>query len=323
MGIGRCELLRLHVAAMLRVATLALVTFIAVGASWQLAAAAAGESTVRSITALRAVPAARGGFSADRGGAIEAQLVRTTLSGAALILGGGIPVSVVDSGAVRSLRVPRGATVADVVDLAGVTLGPRDQVLPADGTAEVDAGAVVKVLRVAEASAVVQEPIPFGVQTVADSSMAQGRVVVATPGAAGLAQNTYSVVTVDGAVAARVLVASVQLVAPTPEVRRVGTAVVAPVAPGDIQSIITAAAARWGADPTQLLRVAYCESRYNPNAYNASSGASGLFQFLASTWAANSVRAGYGGASVFDPVANANTAAMMFAAGQAGQWSCK
>jgi hypothetical protein len=35
------------------------------------------------------------------------------------------------------------------------------------------------------------------------------------------------------------------------------------------------------------------------------------------------VRAGYAGASVFDPVASANVAAYMFARGQAGQWSCK
>jgi hypothetical protein len=41
------------------------------------------------------------------------------------------------------------------------------------------------------------------------------------------------------------------------------------------------------------------------------------------TWAANSVRAGYSGASVWDPVASANTAAYMFRNGQAWQWSCK
>ena len=82
------------------------------------------------------------------------------------------------------------------------------------------------------------------------------------------------------------------------------------------------AAAAQGANAEQLLRVAYCESRYNPGAYNAS-GASGLFQFLPSTWAANSVRAGFAGASVWDPVASANVAAYMFARGQAGQWVCR
>jgi soluble lytic murein transglycosylase-like protein len=70
------------------------------------------------------------------------------------------------------------------------------------------------------------------------------------------------------------------------------------------------------------MRVAYCESRYNPGAYNAS-GAAGLFQFMPGTWAVNSVRAGFAGASVYDPVAAANVAAWMFARGQAYQWVCR
>jgi soluble lytic murein transglycosylase-like protein len=54
----------------------------------------------------------------------------------------------------------------------------------------------------------------------------------------------------------------------------------------------------------EALAVIDCESRGDPDAYNPSSGASGLFQFLPGTWAVASVRAGYGGASVFDPEAN-------------------
>src|SRR5205085_2853814 len=81
-------------------------------------------------------------------------------------------------------------------------------------------------------------------------------------------------------------------------IRRVGTRI--PPGSSDIEAIIRDAAAAQGANAEQLLRVAYCESRYNPGAYNAS-GASGLFQFLPSTWTANSVRAGFAGASVWDP----------------------
>ncbi len=133
--------------------------------------------------------------------------------------------------------------------------------------------------------------------------------------------NTYRVHVVDGADAGRTLVSTFEVVTPVAEVRRVGTKP-AP-APADIESVIRTAAAAWGADASQLLRVAWCESRYNSYAVNARSGAAGLFQFMPATWAANSVRAGYGGASVFDPVASANVAAYMFARGQAAQWSCK
>ena len=44
---------------------------------------------------------------------------------------------------------------------------------------------------------------------------------------------------------------------------------------------------------------------------------------MPATWAANSVRAGFAGASVFDPAAAANVAAWMFARGSAGQWTCR
>lgn len=57
------------------------------------------------------------------------------------------------------------------------------------------------------------------------------------------------------------------------------------------------------------LAVMKCESNGDPEAYNPYSGASGLFQFLPSTWATASPQAGFGGASPFDGVANIATAA--------------
>ncbi len=312
----------------LRVAALSLVTFVVFGLSWQLASFAATSADPSFDLASRVQPASRGLAVSARyraaasGYATETDRSRGSASGAVLTLTSGIRVNVVEGGASRSLRVVRGSTVAEALDQAGVARGPLDKVVAReDGT--VAAGDTITVVRVSQTQVVVHEAIPFPVQTVNDASLAVGRVVVATPGVPGQAENTYVVLANDGVEADRALVASVELAAPVAEVRRVGTFRPPPPAGGDIESIIRAAAAQWGADPSQLLRVAYCESRYNPSAYNPSSGASGLFQFLASTWAANSVRAGYGGASVFDPVANANTAAYMFAHSQAGQWSCK
>ena len=55
--------------------------------------------------------------------------------------------------------------------------------------------------------------------------------------------------------------------------------------------------------------VADRESNFDPDAYNQRSGASGVFQFIPSTWAWASEEAGYGGASPFDAHANVGTAA--------------
>jgi len=167
------------------------------------------------------------------------------------------------------------------------------------------------------------------VQTVNDPTLAVGKTVVATAGVPGVLENTYRVTSADGVAESRTLIVSVHLSDPVAEVRHVGTMPVATPKPvtvsygsGDIQSIIVAAANRFGVDPNWLLRVAKCESGFNPNAYNPS-GASGLFQFMPATFAANSVRAGFGGSSIWDPVASANTAAYMFSVGQSRQWTCK
>ena len=65
--------------------------------------------------------------------------------------------------------------------------------------------------------------------------------------------------------------------------------------------------------------VAYCESRYHPTSVNSSSGASGLFQFLPSTWAFTP----YHAKSPFDPVANANAAAWLYKRDGPSQWECQ
>jgi hypothetical protein len=177
---------------------------------------------------------------------------------------------------------------------------------------------------VVEREETLRDALGFDVRAVADPTLERGRQVVERAGQPGEVANTYRLTIVDGVEADRVLVRSVVLVAPVEEIRRVGARVptVPAAVPTNIEGIIRDAAARYGADPDQLLRVAWCESRYNPNAYNPS-GAAGLFQFMPRTWAANSARVGLAGASPFDPVAAANVAAWMFARGAAAQWSCK
>ncbi|HEX2153942.1 MAG TPA: transglycosylase SLT domain-containing protein [Acidimicrobiia bacterium] len=77
------------------------------------------------------------------------------------------------------------------------------------------------------------------------------------------------------------------------------------------------------------LAVMKCESGGDPEAYNPYSGASGLFQFLPSTWATVSPGAGFGGMSVFDAEANIGTAAWLsdYYAGRGSSpwapWTCR
>jgi septal ring factor EnvC (AmiA/AmiB activator) len=61
----------------------------------------------------------------------------------------------------------------------------------------------------------------------------------------------------------------------------------------------------------EALAIIDCESHGDPDAVNPYSGASGLFQFLPSTWATTAPNAGYSGYSVFDPEANIAVAAWL------------
>lgn len=303
------------VAELRRVASLALLTLVAFVASWAVA------SSASSVPSVGGAPA----ILVGRVAAVSRSLPRQIpLPDPELLRLGApsVPLALLDASGLTSLRAPRATTVAEALAVNGVEVGPQDR-LSSPPDAIVNAGDIIRLVRVVGHEVVVREPLSFAVQTVRDPTLPAGRVLVATAGVAGLADNTYLVQVEDGVEAGRTLVGSVEIVTPVAEVRRVGTKPAAPAAaPAEIEAIIRAAAARWGADPTQLLRVAWCESRYNPSAFNAS-GASGLFQFMPRTWAANSVRAGHSGANVFDPVASANVAAYMFSIGQAGQWTCK
>jgi soluble lytic murein transglycosylase-like protein len=101
---------------------------------------------------------------------------------------------------------------------------------------------------------------------------------------------------------------------PAPKPRPV--AFVVPASKAGIAAIIRSAAARYGVNGDQLLRVASCESGLNPNAQNRS-GASGLFQFKPATFY------GHGGHNIWDPADQADVAARMFSQGLASEWTCR
>jgi predicted nucleic acid-binding Zn-ribbon protein len=81
----------------------------------------------------------------------------------------------------------------------------------------------------------------------------------------------------------------------------------------------------------QALRVMRCESGGNPDAVHPDSDASGLFQFLAGTWAFASIQAGFPAASRFDAEANVAAAAWLVGysirtghpGGAWGHWVCQ
>jgi hypothetical protein len=103
----------------------------------------------------------------------------------------------------------------------------------------------------------------------------------------------------------------------SPATRPAGTFTPPPGSGGDGLAAIYAV---FGSSPglSWALRVANCESHYNPLAVNRSSGASGLFQFMPATWNAN-----FPGQNIWDPYAQARGALVFYNAGRQSAWTCK
>ena len=93
-----------------------------------------------------------------------------------------------------------------------------------------------------------------------------------------------------------------------------------PAPPPQIAKDITDAFSPLGPAAVQwAMNVAWCESRYHPNSVNSDSGASGLFQFLPSTWSGTP----YAKLSPFDPRANSFAAAWLYSHYGPGRWQCQ
>jgi hypothetical protein len=87
----------------------------------------------------------------------------------------------------------------------------------------------------------------------------------------------------------------------------------------ELIAIIYDAADRYGQPREDMLRVARCESDLVPTAVNGRGGSYGLFQFKPGTWLGTP----FGEYDIFDPRANANAAAWMWAQGRRREWVCQ
>ena len=91
-----------------------------------------------------------------------------------------------------------------------------------------------------------------------------------------------------------------------------------------VQDKIIELSDKYGADSDLMLRIAYCESRYNPESQNGSSTAGGVYQFIDGTWNANATRhwgdqAKY--KNKYDANDNIELATWMVASGGLSHWN--
>ena len=83
--------------------------------------------------------------------------------------------------------------------------------------------------------------------------------------------------------------------------------------------VIRSYAEAFGADAELALRIVRCESGFNPDAQNPTSSASGLFQFINSTWESQSQKYGVS-TEKNDPYGQIEVATRMLADGGKSHW---
>ncbi len=114
-------------------------------------------------------------------------------------------------------------TVADVISLAGITLGDADYCEPSVDTA-VENGMEITVFRTVIKTETVSETIKYSTETKNDGSMTVGETKVETAGQNGEKKVTYQVTYVNGEETSRLELTSVTVKEPVTEVKYVGTA---------------------------------------------------------------------------------------------------
>ena len=153
-------------------------------------------------------------------------------------------------------------TVADVLEVAGVTLGDDDE-LDADVDDYIAIGQDLTVVRIATETRTEEQDIAFETTTEKDDSLAKGEVEVVTPGVAGAKQEKVFVTLADGKVRERKVLESSVVREPVAQVERIGT--------------------KETSDDSVWDKIAQCESGGNWS-INTGNGYYGGLQFSAATW---------------------------------------
>lgn len=165
--------------------------------------------------------------------AVNYQNDEAVVNGMVILVSAPIKVSVSADGETYNINVS-GGTVADIISLAGITLGGSDYTEPASDT-EVTDGMQITVYRMETKTVTVTETIDYDTTTKTDSSMEIGDSRIETEGVDGERLVTYKITYVNGEEQSREELSSAVTKEPVTEVKYVGTKA-ADVTPNGVQS---------------------------------------------------------------------------------------
>ncbi len=231
------------------------------------------------------------------------------------------PLTVKVDGQVRSIRT-QAKRLDDALLRAGIIVGPKDTVSAPLDSAIVPSMAVA-IVRVSEVITTETSVLPRPTTSTTDPNLAKGVINVVSAGADGSKTVTYRIHYRDGVETSRQIVKLVSQTAPIPKVQVVGTKEFFMGSVEYWRPEVVAAAAQWGIDPNMMLRIMNCESHGHATSVNTATvngeHATGLFQYLPSTWRA----AGGTDANIFDGSTQIQITAKKMALYGTAPWACK
>lgn len=225
------------------------------------------------------------------------------------------PVLITDADQQKLVRT-WAKTVAELATEQHLDLADKDEVTPTRDAAIPlqDEVFQLTVVRVAESELEVSYDIPFDTVTKNDPTLEQGKTKVQTPGQLGAGVKKFNVLRKNGVETQRTLLDDSVKTDPVTEVVLKGTKPKLLDNGQQYQDFINAAALKYGVSATSLYKLMMCES----NGHATSVGAGmykGLYQFTDSSWA----RSGFGSYDIFDPWAQINATASLWAS-RYGMW---
>jgi uncharacterized protein YabE (DUF348 family) len=200
-------------------------------------------------------------------------------AGLQLTIDRAIPFSFELYGSTTTAR-SQAATVGEMLQLKGITLGESDRITP-DIATPITEGMNVRLWREGKQTITAEEPVAFASEQIRDADRPTTYKEVQTPGKNGSRNVTYEVEIINGQEVGRVEIASIVLTEPVKQIEVIGTKPLTLEYTGGGTKTEWLAASNipeesWGYADSIVSR----ESGWNPNATNRSSGACGLAQAL-------------------------------------------
>ena len=213
-------------------------------------------------------------------------------------------------------------TVGGALLDGGITLGLKDTLsIPAENP--VTSGIKISITRVSDIETKITDILPRTVKTISDPDLANGITKITQEGSDGAKTALYRIHYRNGAEIARETLQLISKVEPTDKIIVVGTKIFFSGSVEYWRPIVIEAAATNSIDPNMMLRIMSCESHGNANSVNVATvhgeHATGLFQFLPSTWRA----AGGTDNNIFDGSTQVNLTAKYMAKYGTSAWACR